>query len=51
MSKSFTQRLASLSLAAFMTLAVLGSVSELFLGDSAPPAAEMALHASAAPRA
>ena len=48
MNKSLIQRLYSLSLAAVVTLAMLGSVSQLFLGDSAPQAAEMAQHSSPA---
>ena len=48
MHKPLIQRLFSLSLAAFMTLAMLGSVGELFQSDTAPPAAEMAQHGSPA---
>jgi hypothetical protein len=46
MNKPLIQRLYSLSLAAVVTLAILGGVSQLFLGDSAPQGAEMAQHSS-----
>jgi len=49
MNKTFFQRLVSLSLSAFFTVIMLTGIG--VLADTSSPAAQMASHSTAAPRA